>query len=65
MFSVVLVMTDGYVEKDPLMASTLARFQSSGFLPVELIKTLAYVAPVDNEEVLHRCILDAYQTNRI
>jgi hypothetical protein len=33
-------------------ASTLARFESSGFLPVGDIKILVYAAPVDNEEAL-------------
>jgi hypothetical protein len=41
------------------MASTLARFESSGFLPVGTLKTLVYAAPVDNEEALHHCIVDA------
>jgi hypothetical protein len=44
------------------MASTLTRFESSGFLPVGTPKTLVYAAPVDNEEALHHRIVDAYQT---
>jgi hypothetical protein len=44
------------------MASTLATFESSGFLPVGTPKTLVYSAPVDNEEALHRRIVDACQT---
>jgi hypothetical protein len=42
------------------MASTLARFESSGFLP----KTVAYAAPVDNEMALHHPIVDACQSIR-
>jgi hypothetical protein len=44
------------------MASALARFESSGFLPVGTPKTLVYAAPVDNEEALHHRIVDACQT---
>jgi hypothetical protein len=44
------------------MASTLARFESSGLLPVGLLKTLA--APVDNKEALHHRIVNASQTIR-
>jgi hypothetical protein len=44
------------------MASTLARLQSSGFLPVRTPKTLVYAAPVDNEDALNRRISDACQT---
>jgi hypothetical protein len=32
------------------MASTLARFESFGFLPVGHLKTDVYAAPVDKEE---------------
>jgi hypothetical protein len=40
------------------MASTLARFVSSGFLPVRTPKTIVYAAPVDNEEALnHRTVV--------
>jgi hypothetical protein len=46
------------------MASTPARFESSGFLPLETPKTLVYAAPVDNEEALHDRIKDACQTIR-
>jgi hypothetical protein len=46
------------------MASTLARFESSGFLPVGTPKALVYAAPVDNEEALHHRIVDACQTIR-
>jgi hypothetical protein len=35
------------------MASMLARFESSGFVPVGYLQTLVYAAPVDNEEALH------------
>jgi hypothetical protein len=38
------------------MASTLAGFESSGFLPVG--------TPKNPEEVLHHCIVDACQTIR-
>jgi hypothetical protein len=41
------------------MASTLARFESSGFLRVGTPKSLVYAAPVDNEEALQRRIVDA------
>jgi hypothetical protein len=44
------------------MASTLARFESSGFLPVGTPKTPVYAAPVDNEEALHHRTVDACQT---
>jgi hypothetical protein len=44
------------------MASTLAGFESSGFLPVGTLKTHAYAAPVDNEET-HRTV-DACPTTR-
>jgi hypothetical protein len=45
------------------MASALhARFESSGFLPVGIPKTLVYAAPVHNEEALHRRTVDACQT---
>jgi hypothetical protein len=47
------------------MASTLARFESSGFLPVRTPKSLVYAAPVDNEEALHHPIVDASKTVRI
>jgi hypothetical protein len=46
------------------MASTLATFESSGFLPVGAPKALVYAAPVDNEEALHHRIVDACQTIR-
>jgi hypothetical protein len=32
------------------MASTLVRFESSGFLPMGIRKTPWYAVPVDNEE---------------
>jgi hypothetical protein len=35
MFSVTPVMTNGYVEEDPLYRLNARRFESSGFLPVE------------------------------
>jgi hypothetical protein len=40
MFSIAPVMTDGQVEEDTLLASTLATFESSGFLPVGHLKPL-------------------------
>jgi hypothetical protein len=40
------------------MASTLAWFQSSGDLP----QIRVYSAPVDQEEALHRSVVDACQT---
>jgi hypothetical protein len=46
------------------MASTIARFESSGFLPVETPKSLVYVAPVDNEKALHHRIVYVCQTIR-
>jgi hypothetical protein len=45
------------------MASTLARFESSGFLPVTTLEALIYAAPVD-EEVLHHRTVDVCQTIR-
>jgi hypothetical protein len=36
-----------------------ARYESSGFLPVETSKTLVCAAPVDNEEAFHHGIVDA------
>jgi hypothetical protein len=44
------------------MASTLAKFESSGLLPVEIPKSFVYAAPVDNEEALHNRTADACQT---
>jgi hypothetical protein len=52
MFSVTAVMTEGQMEEDHCMAFTLARFQSSGFLPVG-----TPTDPVDNEEALHRIVV--------
>jgi hypothetical protein len=46
------------------MASTLARFESSEFLPVGIAKPLVYAAPVDKEEALHHRTVDACQTIR-
>jgi hypothetical protein len=46
------------------ISSTLARLESSGFLPVGTPKTLVYAAPVDNEEALHHRSVDACQTIR-
>jgi hypothetical protein len=44
------------------MASTLARFESSGVYLWRYLETLMYIAPVDNEEALHHHIVDACQT---
>jgi hypothetical protein len=44
------------------MAFTLARCESSGFLPVGSPKTLVYAAPVDSEEAFHHSTVDACQT---
>jgi hypothetical protein len=39
------------------MASTLARFESYGILPMRIRKPLVYATPVDNrEEQLHRIV---------
>jgi hypothetical protein len=46
------------------MASTLARFESSGFFLWGHLKSLAYAAPIDNEEALHHRLVDACQTIR-
>jgi hypothetical protein len=46
------------------MASTLARFESSGFYLWEHLKTLAYAAPVYKEATLHHRIVDACQIIR-
>jgi hypothetical protein len=43
------------------MASTLARFDSSGFLPVEAPKNTCVC---DNEEVIHNHTVDTCQTIR-
>jgi hypothetical protein len=45
------------------MASTIATFESSAFLPVGTPKTFAYAASVDNEKALNR-IVDACETIR-
>jgi hypothetical protein len=44
------------------MTSTIARFESSGFLPEDTPKTFMYAALVDNKEALHHRIVDACQT---
>jgi hypothetical protein len=44
------------------MASTSARFESSGFVPVGTIKTVVCVAPVDNKDALHHYTVDDCQT---
>jgi hypothetical protein len=54
-------MTDGRYRKTHCMASTLARFESSGFLH---LNTLVYAAPVDNEEKFSHPIADACQIIR-
>jgi hypothetical protein len=46
------------------MASTLARFESSGCLRVGTPKTAVYAAPVVNEGALHHRSVDACQTIR-
>jgi hypothetical protein len=46
------------------MASKLARFESSGFSLLGTPKSLVYAVPVDNEEALHHCLVDARQTIR-
>jgi hypothetical protein len=46
------------------MASTLARFESSGCLHVGVPKSPLSAAPADNEETLHHRIVDACQTIR-
>jgi hypothetical protein len=46
------------------MASTLARFESSGFLPLGTLKTFVCAAPLDKEVALHRRAVDARQTIR-
>jgi hypothetical protein len=43
------------------MASTPARCESYGFLPVGLRITLGYTATVDNEGVFHHSIVDVCQ----
>jgi hypothetical protein len=43
-------------------ASMFGRFDSSGFVSVG--KTFVYATPVDNEEALHHCTVDACQTSR-
>jgi hypothetical protein len=63
-FSVTLIMTDGWVEEDPLYGFSLGRFESSGFVPVGTPKKSVYAAPVDNEHSPHRRNVDACQTIR-
>jgi hypothetical protein len=46
------------------MASTLARFESSEFLPVGHLKIHVYVSPVDNEEAFHNPTVEACQIIR-
>jgi hypothetical protein len=46
------------------MASMVARFESSGFLPMGTPKSFVYEASVDTEEALRHRIVDAYQTVR-
>jgi hypothetical protein len=46
------------------MATTLPRFETSEFLPVRTPKTLVNAGPVDNEEALEHCIVDACQIFR-
>jgi hypothetical protein len=43
------------------MASTVAAFDSSGFLPAGALKTLVYAVPVDKEEELYPRIVDAFR----
>jgi hypothetical protein len=43
------------------MAITLAIFESSRSLPVGTCKNPYNVTPVDNEDSLHHCTVDAYQ----
>jgi hypothetical protein len=40
------------------MVSTLAKFESSGYLPVGTPKNPVYAAPVDNEEAFNHRIVD-------
>jgi hypothetical protein len=44
------------------MASTLARLESSRFLPVGMPKALGYATAVNNQEALHYFIVEACQT---
>jgi hypothetical protein len=44
------------------MASMLARFESSRCLLVGIPINLVYAAPVNSEETLHHCTVDACQT---
>jgi hypothetical protein len=46
------------------MVSTLARFESPGFLPVRTPEKPCVAAPVDKEEALHHRVVDACQTIR-
>jgi hypothetical protein len=47
-----------------IIVSTLAKFESSGFFLWGHLKSLAYAAPVGNEEALHHRIVDVCQTIR-
>jgi hypothetical protein len=64
MFSVTLILADGWVEEDPLYGFSLTRFDSSGFVPVGTPKKSVYAAPVDEEEALHHRIVDVCRTVR-
>jgi hypothetical protein len=44
------------------IASTITKFESSGFLPLGSPEIPVYAAPFDNEEALHHRIVDACQT---
>jgi hypothetical protein len=44
------------------MAPMLARFESSGFLPMGTTKTLVYATLVDNHQVLQHHSVDACHT---
>jgi hypothetical protein len=46
------------------IASTLARLESSGFLPLGTPENRVYAAPIDNEETLQHRIADACLTIR-
>jgi hypothetical protein len=46
------------------MASTLARFESSVFLPMKTPKSPVYAAPAGNEGAIHHRTVDACHTIR-
>jgi hypothetical protein len=64
MVSVIRIMTDGKVEEDLLHGLHSPDFNPLDFYLWGHLTTPTYAAPVDNQEALHHCIVDACQTIR-